>query len=118
MANGTFQIVGLQTGLPNQGQSSLGPFNIAFSAVEYDIVLSLPAGNNQVSLPTGLNGFFLIPPVANTNSITLKGTSSDTGLFGLSPNSPTFINYSGGSAPNSIFITIGTATTLIGLRAV
>jgi len=42
--------------------------------------ITLASGANTITPPTGAKGAILVPPSANTTSITFKGVSGDTGL--------------------------------------
>lgn len=51
----------------------------AASPGDIDIV-TLSAGNNTISVPSGATGVTIRPPSANTQIITLKGVGGDTGV--------------------------------------
>ena len=51
----------------------------AASPGDIDIV-TLAAGNNSISVPSGATGVTIRPPSANTELITLKGVNGDTGV--------------------------------------
>lgn len=42
--------------------------------------LSLASGSNTITTTTGFVAVTIIPPAGNTNSITLKGVTGDTGI--------------------------------------
>lgn len=69
---------------------------------------------NVPTLPTQAIGVVIIPPSTNTNAITLKGVTGDTGIA-ISPNTPTLLTFAT-VPPASFVLTIATATTEIGFR--
>lgn len=107
---GTFQIVGLQTGLPNQGQNTLGPFTVQFTATEYDAVLNFVTGANTVTVPTTAGGVVIIPPVGNDITLAVGGIAID-------PQGPTFLNFDTitPNVPTTISITAG-GSVAVGIR--
>jgi len=80
-------------------------------------VYTLASGANTISFPTGCTvvaGATIIPPSGNTNAITLKGTTGDTGVA-LHKTDPTSIAFDTTSTTQtSIVLTVATTTT--GLR--
>ena len=80
-------------------------------------VFSLLTGFNIITLPTGGStpkGATIIPPAGNTQTITLKGITSDTGVA-LSKTDPTSIAFDT-TPPVSFGLTVGGNIT--GLRIV
>lgn len=59
--------------------------------------VTLASGANTITPPTGATGAILIPPSANTTSITLKGVSGDTG-YRLHNTNPAFVTLNAASA--------------------
>ena len=108
MANGAWQAVGLQTGLPNMGQNSLGPFTFTFSDTENDTVQSLASGNNTITVPSGSAGVWIIPPVGSTIALEFAGVR-------INPASPTFINFDPAAVPSS-FVVNAAGTVAVGFR--
>lgn len=53
-------------------------------------VVGLIAGANTITVPSGSTGATIIPPSTNTETMTLKGVSGDTGIA-LALTSPTSI---------------------------
>jgi hypothetical protein len=83
VANGTFQVVGLQTGLPNQGRSQLGPFTFSFTDTEFDVNIPLASGLNTVAVPSTAGGVWIVPVAGNEVTLQLNG-------FYISPQAPTY----------------------------
>lgn len=67
-------------------------------------------GFSAVSVPSGASAVLIIPPTANTNTITLKGITGDTGVA-LSKVYPTAIAFDT-SPPSTIGITTGASTAI------
>lgn len=60
-------------------------------------IQSLTIGTNTtITVPSGTTLIILIPPTTNTNALTLKGASGDTGVL-LSLTKPTVIAYASGT---------------------
>ncbi len=53
--------------------------------------LTLASGDNTISIPTDAAGLIIIPPVANTQTLTLKGDAGDTGVT-LGKTTPTYLS--------------------------
>lgn len=80
-------------------------------------ILSLSTGANTITLPTGGStpiGAVIIPVVGNTQSLTLKGVSGDTGIA-LHKTNPTIITFDN-PAPANFVLTAG--GVINGLRIV
>lgn len=79
--------------------------------------LTLASGTNTIPLPTGgatVVAAMIQPPVGNTAAITLKGSTTDTGIL-IHKTDPTVITFdSSTTAPTSIYLVAG--TTVTGLR--
>jgi len=71
-------------------------------------VVALVVGANTITVPTGATGATIIPPATNTETMTLKGVSGDTGIA-LALTSPTSI---GLATVTSFVITAGGTITL------
>ena len=41
---------------------------------------TLASGSNTITVPSGATACTIVPPASNTNSITLKGVTGDTGV--------------------------------------
>jgi hypothetical protein len=66
---------------------------------------TLASGANTITVPTDWPEFCLIvPPVTNTEGLTLKGVTGDTGIA-ISPSAPTLLSFPSGSAPASFVVT-------------
>lgn len=78
-------------------------------------LLSLASGANTITVPSSsgitVKGALLIPPAGNTQTLTLKGVSGDTGVA-LSKTEPTFISFD--TPPATFVITAG--GTIAGFR--
>lgn len=108
MANGSWQAIGLQTGLPNQGQNSLGPFTFTFSATENDTVQTLASGNNTITVPSTAAGVWIVPPVGGTVALEFAGVR-------INPASPTFVNFDPAAVPASVVVNAA-GTVAVGFR--
>ncbi len=75
--------------------------------------LILAAGTTTVSTTTGVVSATILPPSTNTNSITVKGTTGDTGIR-IHNTDPTSIGLD--SSVSSFCLTV--ATTTSGVRIV
>lgn len=76
---------------------------------------SLTTNTNTITLPTGgstVRAATIVPPTGNTQTITLKGTTTDTGLI-VSSSNPTSIAF-GTTPPTSIILNAG--NVIEGLR--
>ena len=66
--------------------------NITLSSADYDhSQLTLASGDNTIAIPVGGLAMLFIPPVANSDTITLKGVTGDTGIP-LSKTEPSYIS--------------------------
>jgi len=85
-----------------------------FSSAENDTspgqiqLLELTTGANTISVPDDTVAAVVIPPVINTETITLKGISGDTGVS-LHPSNPSLI---GLNAVSSFVLTVGGDVTV------
>lgn len=82
------------------------------SANEQVTSQTLSSGANTVNVPTlpvQAIGVIIIPPASNTQTITLKGVTGDTGVP-ISPGSPTTIPFAS-SPPASFCLTAGNTIT-------
>lgn len=80
-------------------------------------IYTLTTGANTITLPTGGStpkGATLVPPSGNTQTLTLKGVSGDTGIT-LHKTNPTTITFDATPPANFILTAGGTIT---GLRIV
>lgn len=74
---------------------------------------TLALGSNTITVPSGAVACTLIPPAGNTNSITVKGVSGDTGIRVHNTDPSSFALH---SSVTSFVLT--TATTTAGVRLV
>lgn len=95
-------------------------FNVSFAAAANTsspaetIILTLASGANQIELPTGgtvPTAATIVPPVGNTNTLTLKGTTADGGI-GLHPTDPSVVTFA--TTTTTFCLTAG--GTITGLR--
>ena len=70
--------------------------------------ITLANGFSTITPPTGATGAVLIPPSANTTSITFKGVTGDTG-YRLHNTNPSFITLNAASA--TFGLTVGAEIT-------
>lgn len=70
---------------------------------------SLTTNTNAIAVPSGaainVKAATIVPPTANTQTLTLKGTTADTGMA-ISPSEPTSIAF-GTTAPSNIYLNAG-----------
>lgn len=106
-ATGTVQILGTVTGLPGGGSVGIGPLTItsATAVGERRSPLDLASGSNTVLVPSTAKAAIIIPPTANTQTLTLKpGDGTGTGIP-LSKTQPTVLAFE--AAPASLNLTTG-----------
>jgi len=80
-------------------------------------ILTLASGDNTITLPTGgsvVKAATIIPPVGNSQTLTLKGITGDTGLV-LSLTEPMTLTFKATPATTFLLVAGGTIT---GLRIV
>lgn len=102
---GTLRFGGDLSGEP-EGSSQVS-LSWSITAGVSDALVDLSSGANTVTVPTGTTLVVVIPPTANTATITAKGVSGDTG-FQLSKTKPSVIAWETGS---SFVLTAGSAIT-------
>lgn len=69
--------------------------------------LDLISGANTITLPAGtVRGATIVPPSGNTEVITLKGVTGDTGIP-LHVTDPTSISFDASTPPVSFVLTVG-----------
>lgn len=66
---------------------------------------NLSSGVNTITVPTKAGGVVIMPPSTNTQTITLKGASGDTGVA-LSKTAPTVLTFDT-TPPGTIVLTTG-----------
>lgn len=82
-------------------------------------ILTLASGNNTITFPTGgtvVSGATIIPPAGNTNSLTLKGTTGDTGVV-LHKTDPTSLAFDTTSTTQTSIVLVA-GSTITGVRIV
>lgn len=110
--NGTVTITIKRTGDLNNQDTVAAPANASASGAQS--LLTLSSGFNSISVPTGGSTpteAIIQPPAGNTQSITLKGITGDTGIV-LHKTRPTVIALD--SSQSTIGLTAG--GTITGLR--
>lgn len=106
---GSWRISGSVTGL-SAGTRAVDVSIVAgASAVGDSITATFAVGFTAVTPPATATAALIIPPSANTNAITLKGVTGDTGIP-ISKTQPTVLTLVAGS---TFGLTIATAGTLI-----
>lgn len=111
---GALTVSGTQTGIPS-GQRAYSLTISPMSNYESTVAVVLASGANTITVPTAASGgglpagFFLIPPPGNTQTLTLKGVTGDTGIP-ISPTQPTVISFAA-APPTSFVITAGGTVT-------
>lgn len=93
-ATGTISVTGTVSGLP-EGSDTVA-LSWALTDAIGDVLRGLSSGANTVSVPTGTTLVIIIPPTTNTETITLKGVSGDTGRQ-ISKTKPTILAWETGS---------------------
>lgn len=79
-----------------------------FTAPVNDLrVVDLSSGANTITLPTGTTAVLIIPPDDNTETITLKGVTGDTGII-VQPDKPSLLPIDQSADPTFV-ITAGAA---------
>lgn len=106
---GNLVISGTQTGIPSGQRLFSITFPVAMSNNEATTNVTLSSGANTITVPTGATKVIIIPPAANTQTLTLKGVTGDTGIP-LSPTDVAVIPFPA-SPPANIVVTAGGATT-------
>lgn len=82
-------------------------------------IFTLPTGSTVIAFPTGgslCQGGTIIPPTGNTSTITVKGTTADTGIAIGKVDPTSFAFDTSSTTQSSIVLTVG--TTISGLRIV
>lgn len=111
MATGNITVAANISGGPD-GTWSLNSSFVASTAVQAETVVSLSNGSSTVSVPTGCTAAIIVPPNAAypapnptwSGTLTLKGSSGDTGVP-ISTKYSTPILWDSATAPASIVLT-------------
>lgn len=101
------------------GFNNGGVFNAANNALSPGSVTihTLPTGNTVIAFPTGgssVQGATIVPPATNTNTITVKGTTTDTGVV-IHRTDPTSIALDTNTT-TQVSLVITVSATVTGLR--
>lgn len=111
MTYGTWQLAGVQSGTAQGGQTSLGPFAIAFGPVT-EVSPVLVNTTATVSIPATAAGVCIIPPIGNTTpSIKFKTVSGDSGTF-IDPGQPTLVQFDANNQPANLYLVSGSSVTV------
>lgn len=105
--SGSWRVYGSVTGLASGTKSVDVTITAGASAPDETDQLTIN-GFQALTVPTGATAVLIIPPSANTNALTLKGVSGDTGIL-ISKTQPTLVTL--GTAP-SIGILTAASTTI------
>lgn len=106
---GSWRIYGSVTGLPEGTRAVDVSIAAPATAVGDSLTASFAVGFTAVTPPANATAALIIPPAANTNPITLKGVTGDTGIP-LSRSKPTCLTFVAGS---TFGLTIATGATII-----
>lgn len=118
MATGNITIAANITGGPD-GSWSLNTTFTAPTAVQGETIVSLTAGSSTISVPSGATSAIIVPPNAAfpqpnpswAGTLTLKGTSGDTGVA-ISNKYLTALPWDTGNVPANIVLTSTAIGTL------
>lgn len=91
---GTISVTGTLTGHP-EGSRTVA-LSWAITAGLSSVQVGLSSGANTVTVPTGCTLVIIVPPTTNTETITLKGVSGDTGRQ-ISKTRPTILAWETGT---------------------
>lgn len=109
---GSWRIYGSVTGL-SAGTRAVDVSIVAgASAVGDSITASFAVGFTAVVPPATATAALIIPPTANTNGITLKGVTGDTGIP-ISKTQPTVLTFVAGSTFGLTVATGATTLTIV-----
>lgn len=113
MTYGSFNVAGIATPTTGTGYQPLGPFAIPFSNTS-EVLTVVVNTTLTVPVPSSAGGVAIIPPPANTNTLTFRTVNGDTGTF-LSPQSPSFIEFDTVTphVPSNIYLVSGASLTLV-----
>jgi hypothetical protein len=104
---GTLTIGGTQTGAPEGNRTISTTLTMGVCGVMTEVTLA--SGANTITVPTNAAGCVIIPPSGNTQTLTLKGVTGDTGIA-LSKTNPFMLAFDS-TPPASFVITAGALTT-------
>lgn len=110
--SGGWRISGSVTGL-TAGTRAVDVSIIAgATAVGDSITQSFPIGFTTVNPPATATAALIIPPLANTNALTLKGVTGDTGIP-ISKTQPMVVTLVAGSTFGILVATGATTLTIV-----
>jgi hypothetical protein len=114
MANGTFQLAGVQIDTASAGQLSLGPFALAFGPTT-NVQTVLVNTQSTVPMPSGAFGVAIIPPVGNTTptlQISFVSYANALGNY-IAPGSPTVIEFDAAHVPANLYLVSGGSVSVV-----
>jgi hypothetical protein len=93
-----------------QGTTAIGPLTIAATSSNLFSITNvvLGSGANTITVPSWAVGVLIQPPSGNTQTLTLKGVTGDTGVA-ISETGPTLLSFT--TPPSTFVVTAGGATT-------
>jgi len=108
MTYGTWQLAGLQSGTPQQGEQSLGPFAIAFGPVTSSAPITC-ANTATVAVPANAAGVCIIPPIGNTTPSLEFSFASSANAAGnyIDPGQPSLIQFDSAHQPANLYLVSG-----------
>jgi hypothetical protein len=109
MAGGSVNIGGVLPGT-TAGTQYIGPYTLVPNTASNFAVteVTLASGANTITVPSWALMCLIVPPTANSQTLTLKGVTGDTGIA-ISETLPSLLSFT--TAPASFVITAGGATT-------
>lgn len=114
MTYGTWQLAGVQSGTPQAGETSLGPFAIAFGPVTsvQPVVVNTTA---TVAVPANAAGVCIIPPIGNTTPTLGFSTTSSANATAqyIDPGQPSLIQFDSAHQPANVYLVSGSSVTVV-----
>lgn len=105
--SGFWRIYGSVTGYPSGTRAVDVEIDVGSAGIDNAFSQTIN-GFSAVTIPTGATAVLIIPPTANTNTITLKGITGDTGVA-LSKTLPTVLAL---AASSGFGLTTGGSTAI------
>jgi hypothetical protein len=108
---GAINIAGTLTNLAQGSVTVAPPALIPNASNNYaETAVTLASGANTITVPSWAVGCLITPPTNNTQTITLKGVTGDTGVA-ISETAPTLLSFT--TPPASFVLTAGGATSAV-----
>lgn len=108
MAQARIKITGSILGIAGGDFVLTLPEYVDDAPIGYRQLIDLTTGANTITIPTGASAVIIIPPTTNTQALTLKGVSGDTGIS-IHKTSPTYVPF--GTTPANFVVTSGGTVT-------